>query len=89
VDEPNKCEYEIEFGTPGACTNDDIQALKSEATAEDDPEFSEEMLESIKEMLNESPTEKVLNEEDVEQLDDEEDTKAEEIKVDQLNRDEL
>jgi len=87
VEEPNKCEYEIEFGTPGACTNDDIQALKSEVTTEDNSEFSEEMLESIKEMLNESPTEHVLNEEDVEQL-DEEDNKAEEVRVEQ-NHDEL
>jgi len=73
IDEPSKCEYVMEFSTPALCDFKDLDlseenknSLKEEEEEnKDNPEFSEEMIESIKAMLNESPTQSILDEDDV------------------------
>jgi len=70
ISEPNKCEYLLEFSSPGGCDDDDLKELANNDSVNEDPEFSEDMLKSIKDMLNESPEQAILDEEEVENLDD-------------------
>ncbi|ORX76401.1 hypothetical protein BCR32DRAFT_271285 [Anaeromyces robustus] len=87
VSEPSKCEYVMDFGTPGVCDNSDIIALKKPEdtkSKEINPEFSEDMLESIREILKDSPTQAILDEDEVETLEAENNNSEQNKKHDEL-----
>jgi len=87
VTEPNKCEYVIDFGTPGVCDHSDILALKNPEDSKgkiENQEFSEDMLETIREMLKESPTQAILDEDEVEALEVENNDSSNNKKHDEL-----
>jgi len=67
IDEPSKCEYVMIFSTPAVCDLDDLNIIKKNKSGDkkDNPEFSEDTIESIKAMLKESPTQSILYEDDV------------------------
>jgi len=78
ISEPNKCEYLLEFSSPGSCDDSDLAVLTNNDATSEDNGFSEDMLKSIKDMLNDSPEQPILDEEEVEVLDEKESEQGQE-----------
>ncbi|ORX57790.1 hypothetical protein BCR36DRAFT_402194 [Piromyces finnis] len=75
ISEPSKCEYLLEFSSPGSCDDNDFKIISIKHFKEsgsDDAEFSEDILNSIKDIINESPEEPILDEEEIDKLDEKE-----------------
>jgi len=67
VDEPSKCQYVMDFETPGVCSEKDIKDIRDsdKKIKKENSEFSEEVIDEIKKMLDENPTQQILDEDEV------------------------
>jgi len=73
----------MKFATPGVCIPEDLKPYNNNdnSSEKDETEFSEDMIEAIKAMINESPTQPILDEDEVlgkENTKEEEEEKQEE-----------
>ena len=57
----------MKFATPGVCIPEDLKPYNNNdnSSEKDETEFSEDMIEAIKAMINESPTQPILDEDEV------------------------